>query len=112
MPEPAAGPLNSRLRRSPVALTGLPLSGRQKPSLPLCRAAVGDTPRHRAAGRHARRDLLAHAGHHCRGVVEQALDLNPGLSETALIAAGTPVLLPDPPTGDPVSTLDTTNLWD
>jgi phage tail protein X len=46
------------------------------------------------------------------GVVEQALDLNPGLSETALIAAGTPVLLPDPPTGDPVSTLDTTNLWD
>jgi phage tail protein X len=45
-------------------------------------------------------------------VVEQALDLNPGLSETALIAAGTPVLLPDPPTGDPVSTLDTTNLWD
>jgi phage tail protein X len=68
-------------------------------------------PRHRAAGRHARRDLLAHAGHHRRGVVEQALDLNPGLSETALIAAGTPVPCPirRPAIRSP---LDTTNLWD
>jgi phage tail protein X len=46
------------------------------------------------------------------GVVEAALDLNPGLSLSAQIAEGTAVILPDPPRTDATTTLDTTNYWD
>lgn len=46
------------------------------------------------------------------GVVEQALELNPGIAATAMIAEGTAVLLPDPPPAGAVGTLATTNLWD
>jgi phage tail protein X len=46
------------------------------------------------------------------GVVEAALDLNPGLAATAQIAEGTAVILPDPPATDATTTLDTTNYWD
>jgi len=46
------------------------------------------------------------------GVVEAALELNPGLAASALIAEGTAVTLPDPPPTGAVSTLATTNLWD
>ncbi|WP_333840545.1 tail protein X [Novosphingobium sp.] len=46
------------------------------------------------------------------GVVEQALELNPGIAATALIGEGTAILLPDPPLAGAVGTLATTNLWD
>lgn len=46
------------------------------------------------------------------GVVEKALELNPGIAATALVAEGTAVLLPDPPPVGAVGTLATTNLWD
>ncbi|WP_062784981.1 tail protein X [Novosphingobium capsulatum] len=46
------------------------------------------------------------------GVVEAALDLNPGLSLSAQIAEGTTVILPDPPATHATTTLDTTNYWD
>lgn len=44
-------------------------------------------------------------------LVEQALDLNPGLADSVFISAGTLVILPDalPPAATPV--LDLVQLW-
>lgn len=48
-------------------------------------------------------------------VVEQAFTLNRGLADAGpILAEGTPVILPDPPSGAgyAAATLETVNLWD